>query len=242
LFPPILLKKLNKLGVKGKALDWFSSYLSDRTQQVDINGELSTRLKISYGVLQGSILGPILFLCYINDIRATTKLATYLFADDTTCLAEHKILSELITFVNVELKKLSNWLRANKMAINVSKTNYIIFHTKGKKIELNGLDVVFDCNKIGKILDPNMIFKFERIFDKHSNEKLRSFKLLGVFFDENLTFNKHCAYVSSKLSRSIFCMRRAANFFFTKSLRSLYFSMVHSHLLYCSTILSCASA
>ncbi len=238
----ILLKKLSKLGVNDTALDWFKSYLSDRTQQVDINGNLSNRLKISYGVLQGSILGPILFLCYINDIYSATKLATFLFADDTTCLAEHKNLNELINFVNVELNKLSSWVRANKMAINVTKTNYIIFHTKGKQIDNTDVDIVFDCNEISKTHDPKLVFKLERIYDKHPNEKPRSFKLLGVFFDENLTFNKHCSYVGSKLSRSIFCMKRAANFLSLKSLRSLYFAMVHSHLIYCPIILSCTSS
>ncbi len=74
----ILFKKLSKLGVKGTALAWFSSYLSDRTQQVDINGNLSRQLEITYGVLQGSILGPLLFLCYINDIYTSTELATFL--------------------------------------------------------------------------------------------------------------------------------------------------------------------
>jgi hypothetical protein len=92
----ILLKKLSKLGVKGTTLAWFSSYLSNRTQQVNVNGNLSSQLEITYGVLQGSILGPLLFLCYINDIYTSTELATFLFADDTTCLAEHNNLSDLV--------------------------------------------------------------------------------------------------------------------------------------------------
>jgi hypothetical protein len=228
--------------VTATALDWFCSYLSGRTQQVDINGTLSDRLDISYGVLQGSILGPLLFLCYINDIYTATNLATFLFADDTTCLAEHNDLNELVKFVNVELKKLANWLRANKMAINISKTNFMIFHTKGKKVNLNDTSVVFDSNEIGATINPDLIFKLERIYDNHANEKLRSFKLLGVYLDETLTFNKYTSYVCAKLSRSIFCIKRASNLLSFKSLRSLYFSMVHSHLLYCSIILSCTSA
>jgi hypothetical protein len=72
MFHDILLEKLSKLGVKGTALAWFSSYLSNRTQQVDVNGSLSSQLEITYGVLQGSILGPLLFLCYINDIYTST--------------------------------------------------------------------------------------------------------------------------------------------------------------------------
>jgi hypothetical protein len=113
-------------------------------QKVDINGSLSPTLEILFGVLQDSNLGPLLFLCYINDIFNATKLATFLFADDTSCLAEHKDLRELVNYVNIELRKLANWFRANRMAVNVSKTNYIIFHTKGKNIDMQGINVTFD--------------------------------------------------------------------------------------------------
>jgi hypothetical protein len=85
----ILLKKLEKLGIRGTVLSWFESYLKNRMQKVDINGSLSPTLEILFGVLQGSNLGPLLFLCYINDIFNATELATFLFADDTLCLAEH---------------------------------------------------------------------------------------------------------------------------------------------------------
>ena len=78
-------------------------------------------------------MGPILFLCYINDIFTATSLTTFLFADDTSCLAENKCLSDLIIYVITELQKLANWFRANKMAVNISKTKYIIFRTRGKK-------------------------------------------------------------------------------------------------------------
>ena len=88
-------------------------------------------------MLQGTTLGPILFLCYINDLFYSTELATSLFADDTSCLAEHSNLNELIAFTNTELHKLANWFKSNKMAVNISKTKYIIFRTKGKKIDTN---------------------------------------------------------------------------------------------------------
>ncbi len=117
----------------------------------------------------------------------------------------------------------------------------MIFHSKGRKIDLGNIKVVLDSNEIGATPDPNLIFELEWIYDNHTNEKLRTFKILGVYFDETLTFNKHAAYVCAKLSRSIFCMKRASNFLSLKSLRSLYFAMVHSHLLYCSIILSCTS-
>jgi hypothetical protein len=181
-------------------------------------------------------------LCYINDIFNATELATFLFADDTSCLAEHKNLSELINYVNGELRKLANWFRANRMAVNISKTNYIIFHTKGKHIDMGGMEVTFDCNEINSIhYDNNLKFNLERIHDKHCDPKMQHFKLLGVYFDENLTFNKHASTLCAKLSRSIFCLKRVANFISIKALRSLYFALVHSHLLYCPIILNCLS-
>ena len=124
---PILLKKLKKLGVEGTALDWFTSYLSNRKQKVDKNGPFSGEKLINISVLQGSILGPTLFLCYINDLFSITNLATFLFADDISCLAENKNLPDLINFVNEELQKIANWFRSNKMAVNISKTKFIIF-------------------------------------------------------------------------------------------------------------------
>jgi hypothetical protein len=108
----ILLKKLDKLGIKNVALNWFKSYLDSCTQRVEVNGHLSDVLCITCGVFQGSVLGPLLFLCYINYIFSATDLATFLFADDTTCLAKNKNLHDLISYVNTELNKLAIWFKA----------------------------------------------------------------------------------------------------------------------------------
>jgi hypothetical protein len=170
----ILLKKLYKLGIRNESLDWFKSYLSNRFQRVEINGHLSDVLSISCGVFQGSVLGPILFLCYINDIFNASSLATFLFADDTTCLAKNPSLRDLITYVNTELNKLAVWFKANKMAVNVSKTNNIIFHTRGKPTNLNGCDIVFDSNDTNvNPPDPALIQKVERIHNKHKAQKCK---------------------------------------------------------------------
>ena len=96
------------MGINGIAFNWFKSYLSGRSQRVDINGCLSSSLDLDISVIQGSILGPILFLCYINDFWTATTLFSVLFADDTTCLARGKILSELTAYVNTELQKIAN--------------------------------------------------------------------------------------------------------------------------------------
>ena len=110
---------------------------------------MSNSKNIDISVLQGSILGLILFLCFINDLPNSTLLYSFLFADDTAVLAFSSNLSELVQQVNEELQKIANWLRANRMAINVSKTKYILFHTRGKKIIENELKIELNTNEIG---------------------------------------------------------------------------------------------
>ncbi len=180
---------------------------------MEVNGHMSETLKISCGVFQGSILGPILLLCYINDIFNATNLATFLFADDTSCLAENNSLPDLITYVNGELNKLAVWFKANRMAVNVSKTNYIIFHTRGKQIDLDGLSVIFNSNDLDQQFpDPLLVQPVERIHDNNPNENMRYFKLLGIYFDEQLTFNKHIYHVCMKLSHANFMLQRVSNY------------------------------
>jgi hypothetical protein len=130
----ILLKKLEKLGITGTALAWFESYLSNRTQKVDINGHLSeTALLDALSVFQGTSLGPILFLCFINDPPRATDLFSILYADDTTGLDSDSDLQTLMTRVSMELRKMAIWFQSNRMAINISKTKYIIFHVPPKR-------------------------------------------------------------------------------------------------------------
>ena len=106
-----------------------------RMQKVDINGNLSSAKPLDISVLQGSILGPILFLCYINDLYLCNSLFTTMFADDTACADSDACLDTLITRANTELKKIALWFRANKMAVNINKTKYIIFYKKKVKIQ-----------------------------------------------------------------------------------------------------------
>ena len=116
----------------------------------EINGSKSTEKAIDISVLQGSILGPILFLCFINDLHVATWLLILLFADDTAVVDSDSDLPTLIIRVNTELQKIANWFRANKMSVNVSKTKYILFRPRGQKIQLN-LDengILFNSNEI----------------------------------------------------------------------------------------------
>ena len=132
----ILLKKLEHYGIRGVGLDWFSSYLSNRKQYVSVNGATSDYLDITCGVPQGSVLGPLLFLIYINDLPSISKvLSFYLFADDTNIYFSCHDLFSLQKIMNRELKKVKKWLDANQLGLNVDKTNFVIFHSPQKKLK-----------------------------------------------------------------------------------------------------------
>ena len=176
----ILLKKLEKMGIRGVALTWFKNYLAGRTQFVDIDGNRSDALSIDISVIQGSILGPILFLCYINDFYSATSLFSVLFADDTTGLGKGKNLRDLTLYMNSELQKIANWFRSNKMAINTAKTKFIVFRTRGKRIDPDDCNLVFNNNEIGQPEDPSLVSPITRICNDAVE---KSFKLLGVLFE-----------------------------------------------------------
>jgi hypothetical protein len=234
----ILIRKLEKLGIIGVELDWFRSYLDGRSQCVEINGKKSRPRKIKLSVMQGSILGPLLFLCFINDLCNVSDLLKLLFADDTCALHADLDLNNLVQHVNAELQKIALWFAANKLAVNVKKCKFILFHNKGKKIDENLLKVVYNSNNLDALQDPNLIHTLDRI-SKNSDEKY--YKYLGVLLDENLNFNSHIDYTCNKLSKSLFCLNRLKNFVNKKALISAYHSLIGSHLLYCINILGCAS-
>jgi hypothetical protein len=234
----ILLKKLKKMGIQGKTFEWFSSYLSDRAQCVDINGTFSDFLSLDISVIQGSTLGPILFLCYINDFWNASTLFSVLFADDTTSLAKGKVLSDLVEYVNSELQKIAQWYTVNKMAVNTSKTKYIIFRTHGKLIDPNQCRIVFNSNVIGQEVNVDLIKPIDRV---HGEGTEKSFKLLGVYLDEYLSFNAHVSQLCAKISKSLFCLNRLKNIVTSEALRTLYFAMVHSNIAYCINVYGCAN-
>ena len=238
----ILLKKFKKLGISGTPLKWFKSYLSDRKQCVEVNGKISNEKDISISVLQGSILGPILFLCYINDLPGSTLLYTLLFSDDTACLAAGNNLPELTNYINTELNKMAVWFRANKMAVNTEKTKYIIFHTKNKRVDPGNSVLVFDNNEPGQPYKDDLVTPLLRIQSNHPDKSQQSYKLLGIWLDENLSLDHHTKKLCSKLTRALFFLRRAQNFLTDKALISLYYAIFHSHLLYCPIIFSGTAA
>jgi len=226
------------MGIRGKTHEWFANYLAGRSQCVDVGGNLSAALDINISVIQGSILGPILFLCYINDFWRATSLFSVLFADDTTCLAKDKNLRTLTEFVNSELQKIANWFRSNKMAVNAGKTKFIIFRTHGKRIDPMDCQLFYNMNEIGHPVDPALISPIERI---HNEGSTTCFKLLGVLFDEYLSFDQHINQLCSKVAKSLFCINKIKNFVNQGTLIMLYFAMVHSHIVYCMNVYGCAN-
>ena len=142
----ILIDKLQHYGIRGTANQWFRSYLSNRTQFVSIQGNDSDHLPINHGVPQGSVLGPLLFLVYINDLHvAIQNSSVYHFADDTNLLNINSSPKRMQKQVNRDLKCLYQWLLANKISLNCSKTELIYFHKPHSpvpnleiKLKLNG--------------------------------------------------------------------------------------------------------
>ena len=233
----ILIMKLNKLGIRGSRLKWFSNYLKDRIQYVMVNGNLSEFYRIlNFGVPQGSILGPLLFLVFINDIFHCNNLFNLLFADDTTGLAKGKNIHDLVDFVNPELQKLAIWLKSNKLAVNASKTKIMIFHPKGKIIP--NINFVFNNNDLDVPESPDLIHPIERITNQ---SKVPAIKLLGVYLDENLTFDYHFKCLHTKLSKSLYSINRVKHILPKSALKTLYYSLIHPHFIYCLPIIGCTS-
>ena len=136
-------------GITGVANSWFSSYLKNRRQTVQVGPYVCKTEVISCGVPQGSVLGPLLFLLYINDISySSNQLHFFLFADDTNLLYADKNLGSLEVTVNKELTSVCNWLMANKLSFNTKKSNFVIFRPCQKRMNFDVTTKLFDRDKI----------------------------------------------------------------------------------------------
>ena len=174
----LLCKKLQSYGIRGMTNEWFRSYLHSRNQYVSIQGSRSNVKNLYCGVPQGSILGPLLFIIYINDMQNCTHLKLIHYADDSTAYLSHDNIDTLCNTVNHELTKIDEWIKANKLSLNTDKTFYSLFTNK----------------KINHI--PDIIMR------NHKISQSKSQKFLGVLVDEKLSFKEHINVVSNKISRA----------------------------------------
>ena len=208
----ILLRKLHKYGIRGTPLKWFKSYFEERSMRVKVNstnGSLvySTYHPLTYGTPQGSHLGPLLFLVFINDLHhSVVHGISLLFADDTTLLHSHKNLRYLKLTVEDDLNKLMDWFKANKLTLNLDKTVCILFSNKYKTQEIT-LD-------IGTYkLQSSDIVKFP-----------------GVWIDKKLTWNKHISTLIVKLKQNLHLLKMRKTFLKKETKKLIYYALIYSHL------------
>ena len=207
----ILLGKLNCYGIRGIALDWFSSYLRNRSQTVVYNEQESEMKETLCGVPQGSILGPLLFLLYINDLPSVSKLfMPILFADDTNLFCNGPNLNELIEKINEELKLIYKWVNVNKLSLNIEKTNFMLFTPKN-----------FSC------------LKETVVIDNHPIKEVCHIKFLGVIIDNKLKWKDHIDYISKKIAKGIGVIIKARKVFDKTTLLSIYNSLILPYIGYC---------
>lgn len=213
----ILLDKLCQYGIRGVTLKLFQSYLTNRSQSVYCNSTHSSFSTIKKGVPQGSILGPTLFLIYINDIvNVSAKFKYIIYADDTTLLIDDSDINNLHGNLILELEKISSWTRINNLSLNTNKTNFIFF--QNRSVRHNFPPVTITGNTVDRV-------KFT--------------KFLGVYLDENINWNQHISFTVNKLARMCGILYRIRNNLTPEAITSIYYTLCYPHLTYCVAIWAC---
>ena len=214
----ILLQKLNRYGIRGKMWNWFQSYLSERELFVSVDGKSSNNYFLKYGVPQGSVLGPILFLIYINDItNSSSKFDFSMFADDTSLILKIERDDYDLTIKN-ELLKVMKWFDDNLLLLNVDKTKYLYFGPYN-----NSIKPLHNCV-------PEFLYKKRLEIDQPINENTET-KYLGIIFDNNLSFSKHINATTMKVNRMVGMLWQSRDLPREAKL-TIYHSLVASYLNY----------
>ena len=210
----ILIKKLYHYGIRGVALEWFRNYLANRQQYVSVFGINSDTLPVYYGVPQGSVLGPLLFIIYTNDLPHVLKYSKcIMFADDTTVYHSAERITDTTQSLNKDLEALTDWFKANKLSLNVSKTNCMIFSQH---------QYAADSIKI-------------KINDKRI-DIVQSTKFLGIHIDEALNWSKHINYVCKKVSSGLYALNKMKHILFKEHMKFAYYSLIYPFIYYGITI------
>ena len=215
----ILLNKLKYYGLKGPTLNLFQSYLTNRRQYTEIEDTTSTILPIQVGVSQGSILGPILFIIYVNDLpQCSNKFDFIMYADDTTLSSTIGSFSDINSntnadsLINAEICKVIEWLKLNKLSLNKTKSKYMTFHMPKKEI-------------------PHLALTIDGV----NIEKVEEFNFLGLTIDTNLKWKKHTDKISNKCSKITGVLNRLKLLFPQEIKCLLYNSLIVPHINYCIT-------
>ena len=208
----ILLGKLEHYGIRNKTLKLLTSYLQNRKQFVKCGPIESTILTVLCGVPQGSVLGPLLFILFINDIVNCSLLDPVMYADDAALLISAKTLNKLNKKVNKEARLFFNWLTANKLTLNYKKTKYMIITNKHYNLKFRR--------------------KFRLNINKNNIKQVENFKYLGIILDNKLTWKPHIDYLKTKLYSVSGIMFRTRKYMPAHALRLIYNSLVDSYLRY----------